>query len=108
VIRLTLIQPDGSEVSWEFSRSLLVDAFVGPRVGDGDVRIWVNDEVGRLVVSLASSAGSTVLACPYGPTWKWLLRTEELCPAGLEDREVGSALDRWLFDEGFSTDTAGR
>lgn len=88
----------GSEhpVHWTFARELLVEGAFRP-CGQGDVRVWPTQAVGRDVVvfALDSPEGDALLEAPALAVTAWLERTLRLVPPGTEG-------ERFDLDDGLA------
>jgi hypothetical protein len=83
---------DGTDVSWAFSRALLVEG-LGRPAGAGDVRLCPCG-ASRTVLELHSPSGVALLQFDTSALRRFLLRSYAVVAAGRED--VTAAVDRGL------------
>ncbi|MDG5802440.1 SsgA family sporulation/cell division regulator [Streptomyces ossamyceticus] len=96
-VRMTFPAPatlEGVEVCWTFARELLVTG-MDEAVGQGDVRVRPYGYE-RLVMEFHAPEGTAVVHVLAGEVRRFLDRTTELVPLGLEHHQVD--LDRDLAE----------
>ncbi|WP_371483030.1 SsgA family sporulation/cell division regulator [Kitasatospora sp. NBC_00315] len=87
--------PGPRSSTWVFSRDLLAEGLDRPS-GHGDVRVEPDPDPGndRVLITLHGTDGPALVGVDTGPLTRFLGRTTDIVPAGVEDCE--SAIDAWV------------
>ncbi len=93
------ITADGPTATWLLARELVMLGLVATQdapAGEGDVRIWRDEDPEYLLVSLTGISGTALLAAPARPVQQFLDETRALVPLGTEGNSVAAALDSFI------------
>ena len=90
---------DGPTATWLLSRELVelgMGATQDAAAGEGDVRIWRDEDPEYLLITLTGASGTALLAAPARPVQSFLDETRTLVPLGTESSRVAAALTAFV------------
>lgn len=89
----------GVTSTWLLARDLLVAGLGATQdavAGEGDVRVWLDEDPEYLLVTLTGTAGTALLATPAPAVERFLLETRALVPIGTESSRVDAAFESFV------------
>lgn len=85
-VALILIEPMGRETEWSVGRELLLTGIDSLEpAGEGDVKIWYDERLGKSVICLDAESGHADVAIPKISLHLFLKQTLSSVPLGAEN-----------------------